>query len=144
MAELRQLINRELHGTPLQRVAKLVYQSVIVIMLALVLISLHRLDQRAQAPARADSAVAETFTPHPSVYLGSQLITQLEGLRLDPYYDSSGFPTICYGHLLSTKRHVPLHHFRSRTYQECTELLESDLATVHQELDRVVLHPLNA
>lgn len=44
-----------------------------------------------------------------------------EGLRLDPYMDAAGFPTIGYGHRIPSLTHPPI------TEAEADELLSDDL-----------------
>lgn len=55
-------------------------------------------------------------------------ITKLfEGLRLEPYHDPVGFPTIGYGYLLSREKWASLDHWPSITEEKAEELLVSEL-----------------
>lgn len=119
------------------------YKVSVVALLFVLLFDLHRIGDKFDTP-QPEQVPPVAVNHHPSVVLGGHLVTRLEGLRLDPYYDPSGYPTVCYGHLLSTKKHEPLHQFESRTHEECVDLLHSDLADVHHEVDQAVTHPLNA
>lgn len=49
-----------------------------------------------------------------------------------PYHDPVGYPTIGYGHLLSTKQKEPLSKFPPITKQDAISFLEKDLDTALQ------------
>ena len=57
----------------------------------------------------------------------------LEGLKLTPYLDVVGVPTVCYGHtgpdVVMGKRY---------TEQQCTELLNADLQSVARQVDPAI------
>ena len=55
------------------------------------------------------------------------LARSFEGLRLEPYHDVAGYPTVGYGRLLSRKRWQNLHDFTPITQEEAEALLASDL-----------------
>lgn len=55
------------------------------------------------------------------------LIRRWEGLRLKPYYDTAGIPTVCYGHVLSWKQRDDLSKFKTHTEIECLGFLEAEV-----------------
>ena len=127
-------------------------QSILLLIILVMVATLPRNATESQ-PRSADASTSSTVVVddpatgvvrHPAaVGMASELIQKFEGLRLDPYHDQAGYPTICYGHLLSTKRHARLHHWKSKTTGECLELLEADLAKTHQAINQMVVVPLN-
>ncbi|WP_165311038.1 lysozyme [Vibrio ziniensis] len=65
------------------------------------------------------------------------LIVPFEGKEFKPYYDVAGILTVCHGHTGSDI-------IEDKTYNEseCVQLLEQDLATVKQNLDPLIKHPI--
>lgn len=61
-----------------------------------------------------------------------QLVQEFEGCRLEPYYDSAGYPTIGWGHLLSHTKNTPLNQWQPITQDEADALLDADLAPAIQ------------
>ena len=59
--------------------------------------------------------------------LATELAIAFEGLRLEPYRDMAGYPTIGYGRLLSRDRKVPLANWTSITETEAQAMLGADL-----------------
>lgn len=59
--------------------------------------------------------------------LSAEVAKPFEGLRLKPYHDPVGFPTIGYGHLLSRVRWEDLSKYPPITLEEAEELLERDM-----------------
>jgi len=53
-------------------------------------------------------------------------IAPWEGLRLEPYHDAAGYPTIGYGRLLSLEKWAPLSKWQSTTEPEAFEWLLAD------------------
>lgn len=65
-----------------------------------------------------------------------------EGLRLNPYHDPVGFPTIGYGHLLSREVGADLSKWPSISKEEAIDLLCSDLMKAAKAVLRLVPVPL--
>lgn len=57
----------------------------------------------------------------------------LEGLRLKPYMDVVGVPTVCYGH---TGNDIVMG--KTYTKQQCADLLEADLQSVARQIDPII------
>ena len=75
---------------------------------------------------------------------GVELIKSFEGCRLDPYYDSVGYATIGYGHLLSKRKWAPLDQWPSlANEQEAEELLRVDLVPREASVRRLIRVPLS-
>lgn len=66
------------------------------------------------------------------------LARRFEGLRLAPYRDGPGFPTVGYGHLLSRDRAKPLDTWPPIDEEEAERLLSQDLATAHRAVGRLL------
>lgn len=58
---------------------------------------------------------------------GLAMLRELEGLRLKPYYDAAGFPTIGHGHLLAPIKGAPLDRWQPISEDEAGRLLSRDL-----------------
>lgn len=71
---------------------------------------------------------------------GIDFITQHEGVRLEPYRDQAGLPTVGVGHLL-TGPSDPFN--RPITLDEAKLLLRRDVASVEKAIDRYVTVTLN-
>ena len=65
------------------------------------------------------------------------LARTFEGLRLEPYHDVAGYPTIAYGRLLSRKKWQDLHDFPSITAEEAEALLTQDLEKAARSVIRL-------
>jgi lysozyme len=70
------------------------------------------------------------------------IAARCEGLRLQPYHDPVGFPTIGYGHLLSREPWAPLERWKPITPSEAHDLLNIDLARAASAVLRMVKVPL--
>ena len=57
----------------------------------------------------------------------AEFIAQEEGLRLEPYRDQAGYPTIGVGHLLSRDPGADLSRWKPITREEALRLLDEDL-----------------
>lgn len=57
----------------------------------------------------------------------ADLAKPFEGLRLQPYHDVAGFPTIGYGHLLSREQWADLSQWKPITLSFAEQLLEEDM-----------------
>jgi len=69
---------------------------------------------------------------------GLDLIMRFEGLRLEPYDDAAGLPTVGYGHLLREGE-----QFGERVDEEEAEaLLRNDLAVAERAVLRLIRVPL--
>lgn len=75
--------------------------------------------------------------------LGLQLIMQHEGLRLDPYHDAAGYPTIGYGHKLSNERWAALSRWPRISEAEAARLLAQDAQTAVAAVNARVSVPLD-
>ncbi len=71
-----------------------------------------------------------------------RLIRRWEGLRLKPYYDTAGIPTVCYGHVLSWKQGAPLKNFRNYTETECLDFLKTEVPKYAAAVGRLITTPL--
>ena len=72
-----------------------------------------------------------------------ELIQSHEGLRLDPYYDPVGLPTIGYGQLLSNEPYADLSQFDSITEDQAVEFLRQRLDRIDGILNRLVEVPID-
>lgn len=59
--------------------------------------------------------------------LAAEVAKPFEGLRLKPYHDPVGYPTIGYGHLLSRVRWEDLSKYPPLTHEQAEQLLEQDM-----------------
>jgi len=68
--------------------------------------------------------------------LASLMVTDLEGVRYEPYWDVAGIMTVCYGHtgadIIANKRYTP---------DECRAMLERDLRPFARAVERSVKVP---
>jgi lysozyme len=69
--------------------------------------------------------------------LAAELSEAFEGLRLEPYYDPVGYPTIGYGHLLSRVPWEALDRYSPITKAEAEQLLFDDLWVAHRAVRRL-------
>lgn len=76
--------------------------------------------------------------------LAAGLARRFEGLRLAPYRDAAGFPTIGYGHLLSRDPAADLARWPTIDVAEAERLLELDLARAERALRRLSAVPMGA
>ena len=74
--------------------------------------------------------------------LAADLCRRFEGLRLSPYHDSVGYPTIGYGRLLSRQRGGSLAQWPSISQDEADALLLTDLAMSARGVLRLCPAPL--
>jgi len=74
---------------------------------------------------------------------GIELIKRFEALRLAPYHDSAGFPTIGYGHLLSRQKWADLSQWPAITEDEADALLRQDAARMERAVRRLILVKLS-
>ena len=70
------------------------------------------------------------------------LARTFEGLRLDPYLDPAGYPTVGFGHLLSRDKTKGLSGFSPITYEEAETLLTIDLQKAARSVLRLCHVPL--
>ena len=63
-----------------------------------------------------------------SSFTTEEFVAKEEGLRLRPYYDAAGFPTVGVGHKLSDERNAPLSNWKAITHAQALKLLQTDLA----------------
>lgn len=62
-----------------------------------------------------------------AIDIADEIAKPFEGLRLEPYHDPVGLPTIGYGHLLSRKAWADLSQWSPLTEEEAEELLQRDM-----------------
>jgi len=74
---------------------------------------------------------------------GIKLIKRFESLRVDPYYDIAGYPTIGYGHLLSRKKWAGLSQWGPITKEEALMRLKRDVARSERAVVRFIEVPLS-
>lgn len=74
---------------------------------------------------------------------GIKLIKQFERLRLKPYHDAAGYPTIGYGHLLSRKKWADLPKGEPTTKKEAVALLRRDVARSERAVVRLITVPIS-
>jgi lysozyme len=74
---------------------------------------------------------------------GIEHIKRFEALRLGPYHDAAGFPTIGYGHLLSRQKWADLSQWNAITEDVANEFLMQDLAESEAAVSRLVHAPLS-
>ncbi len=78
-----------------------------------------------------------------SLELAASIAKPFEGLRLAPYHDPVGYPTVGYGHLLSRTPWAPLSQWGSLTEAEAEDLLERDIGKALASVRRLVTVPLS-
>ncbi len=78
-----------------------------------------------------------------SLEIAAQLAEHHEGLRLKPYHDPVGYPTVGYGHLLSKEAFAPLSKWPAITLDIAKRWLRDDLAVAAAAVDRLITVPLN-
>lgn len=66
------------------------------------------------------------------------LVKEFESLRLLPYYDLNGFPTIGYGHRLSSHRWLSLNGWKPINEEIADVMLTRDLQAAHLDVIRLV------
>ena len=77
-----------------------------------------------------------------SLRIAADLAAPFEGLRLEPYHDPVGYPTIGYGHLLSREPWADLSQWRGITEEEAHALLEDDMRKALASVRRLIAAPL--
>lgn len=70
------------------------------------------------------------------------IIKKFEGLRLKPYHDCVGFPTVGYGHLLSRQKGASLDQWPDINQAEADKLLELDAEKAANSVDRLIEVPM--
>lgn len=75
--------------------------------------------------------------------LAAEIAKPFEGLRLEPYHDPVGYPTIGYGHLLSRKPWADLSAWAPISEARAEELLEIDMMKAQRAVWRLVSQPLS-
>lgn len=75
--------------------------------------------------------------------LAAEIAKPFEGLRLAPYHDPIGLPTVGYGHLLSHKAWADLAQWEAVTEAEAHALLEADMAKAASAVRRLCPVELN-
>lgn len=79
-----------------------------------------------------------------SLELASEIAKPFEGLRLEPYHDPVGFPTVGYGHLLSRKPWEDLTKYESLTEEQAEALLQRDMSIALASVERLINVELTA
>ena len=74
---------------------------------------------------------------------GIALIKRFETLRLEPYHDDAGYPTIGYGHLLSRVKRAALSQWEQITMDKALALLKRDVARSERAVARLIEVPLS-
>ena len=69
---------------------------------------------------------------------GIDLIKRFEGLRLAPYHDIAGYPTVGYGHLLSREKWADLSQWATLTEEQADALLRQDVVHFERAVARLV------
>ena len=78
------------------------------------------------------------------ISLAVTVVKEHEGLRLKPYHDDAGFPTVGYGHKLSSTKNDPLNKFNSITETMAVAMLMADLGKAQKEVRSLVTVNLTA
>lgn len=78
-----------------------------------------------------------------AIELAAKLAKPFEGLRLEPYHDPVGYPTIGYGHLLSREPWASLEKWAPITYERAYELLQQDLGKAADAVARLCPVPMS-
>lgn len=74
--------------------------------------------------------------------LAAQLAKPFEGLRLSPYHDAVGYPTVGYGHLLSREPWADLSQWPDVDHDTAHRWLEQDMAKAADAVARLITFPL--
>lgn len=90
-----------------------------------------------------NTARALTYEADP-IGLAVDIAKPFEGLRLRPYYDPVGYPTIGYGHLLSREPWADLSRWREIDEREAERQLAIDLRRAAKSVYRLCPGPLKA
>lgn len=78
-----------------------------------------------------------------SLEIAAGIAKPFEGLRLSPYHDAVGYPTIGYGHLLSRERWADLSCWQPLASEADAEaLLEQDMTKALLSVRRLITAPL--
>jgi GH24 family phage-related lysozyme (muramidase) len=75
--------------------------------------------------------------------IAADIAKPFEGLRLDPYHDPVGYPTIGYGHLLSRKPWANLGQWKSISEDEAEHLLQQDMSRAQLAVSQLIDVELN-
>ena len=103
--------------------------------IALILWGVSRADAQQSTPDHHWWAVG--YHGHASLSTAEWLARE-EGLRLEPYHDLAGYPTVCVGHRLSGTRDADLSQWQPKTRAECLDLLDADLERFRAGVDRLI------
>lgn len=71
--------------------------------------------------------------------MGVRFLASWESCVLHPYYDEDGYPTIGYGHLLSTVQHDPLTLWPSISQGTALDLLTEDLLHTNEGVENLLV-----
>ena len=77
-----------------------------------------------------------------SLELAASIAKPFEGLRLAPYHDPVGYPTVGYGHLLSRTPWAPLDTWPSLTEEQAEAWLQNDMRNALASVRRLITAPL--
>ncbi|MEE8386486.1 MAG: lysozyme [Dehalococcoidia bacterium] len=78
-----------------------------------------------------------------SLELAAEIAKPFEGLRLDPYHDPVGYPTVGFGHLLSREPWAPLDRWKSLSAEAAESLLQQDMTSALVSVRRLISAPLS-
>ena len=78
-----------------------------------------------------------------AIQIAGTIAKPFEALRLRPYHDPVGFPTIGYGHLLSREPWADLSRWKAIDEAEAERLLAVDLAKAARAVRRLCPVPLS-
>ena len=73
-----------------------------------------------------------------ALLLAKDIARPFEGLRLTPYHDPAGYPTVGYGHLLSREKFADLSQWPAITETHAEELLDEDMRNAMGDVLRQV------
>ena len=68
----------------------------------------------------------------------AEFIANEEGLRLEPYHDIAGFPTIGVGHKLSGEKYADLSQWQAITREHALRQLDGHLSHFKRGVERVI------
>ena len=72
----------------------------------------------------------------------AEFIAREEGIKLEPYYDIAGYPTIGVGHKLSDDKWADLSKWESITHKEALEQFDEHLQSFEKEVRRIIMATL--
>lgn len=77
-----------------------------------------------------------------SLELAAEIAKPFEGLRLEPYHDPVGYPTIGYGHLLCRTPWADLSQWGVIDEHEAERMLQEDMRSAAGSVRRLISAPL--